>query len=143
VGVNIRKADPVFRQTHFSVISFKEVILLVGQVPTNELRLLAGQTANQVSGIRKVYNEIDVGANTSLWTRSKDSWLTSKVKATLLADKQIKGLQIKGLQIKVVTENGVVYLMGVITEEQANLAANLASNISGVKEVVRVFEYIN
>ncbi len=143
MGVNIRKADPVFRQTHFSVISFKEVILLVGQVPTNELRLLAGQTANQVSGIRKVYNEIDVGANTSLWTRSKDSWLTSKVKATLLADKQIKGLQIKGLQIKVVTENGVVYLMGVITEEQANLAANLASNISGVKEVVRVFEYIN
>ncbi len=138
VGVNIRKADPIFRQTHFSVISFKDVILLVGQVPTEELRLLAGQTANQIVGVRKVYNEIDSGANTSFWTRSNDTWLTSKVKSSLLADKQLNGLK-----IKVVTENSVVYLMGVITEQKANIAANLTSNVGGVKEVVRVFEYIN
>lgn len=138
VGVNIRKADPIFRQTHFSVISFKDVVLLVGQVPTEDLRLLAGQTANQIDGVRKVYNEIDAGANTSFWTRNKDTWLTSKVKTSLLADKQLNGLK-----IKVVTENGVVYLMGAITEEKANIAANLASNVGGVKEVVRVFEYID
>jgi osmotically-inducible protein OsmY len=138
VGVNIRKAEPIFRQTNLKVISFKGVILLVGQVPTDELRLLAGQTANQVNGIRKVYNEIDAGANTSFWRKSKDSWLTSKVKTSFLANNEINGLK-----IKVVTENGVVYLMGAITEEKANLAANLASNVGGVREVVRVFEYID
>ncbi|MFT4609892.1 MAG: osmotically-inducible protein OsmY [Cellvibrionaceae bacterium] len=136
--VNIRKADPIFRQSHIRVISFKDVILLVGQVPTNELRLLAGQTANQVNGVRKVYNEIDFAANTSFWRRSQDTWITSKVKTSFLSNQEINGLK-----IKVVTENGVVYLMGAITEEKSNLAADLASIIGGVKEVVRVFEYID
>lgn len=138
VGVNIRKADPIFRQTHFRVISFKGVILLIGQVPTEELRLLAGETANQVDGVRKVYNEIDANANTSFWRRSNDTWLTSKTKTSFLANAQINGLK-----IKVITENSVTYLMGVITEEKANIAANLASNVGGVTEVVRVFEYID
>ena len=138
VAVNIRKADPIFRQAHVRVVSFKDVILLLGQVPTNELRLLAGQTANKVDGVRKVYNEMDFSANTSLWRRSKDTWLTSKVKASYLSNQEVSGLK-----IKVVTEDGVVYLMGAITEEKSNLAADLASIIGGVREVVRVFEYIN
>jgi osmotically-inducible protein OsmY len=137
VTVNIRKADPFFRQSHIRVFSFKDVILLVGQVPTNELRLLAGQTANQVNGVRKVYNEIDYLANTSFWRRSQDTWVTSKVKTSFLSNQAISGLK-----IKVITENGVVYLMGAITQEKSDLAADLTSIVGGVKEVVRVFEYI-
>jgi osmotically-inducible protein OsmY len=138
VSVNIRKADPIFRQSHIRVISFKDVVLLIGQVPTDDLRLLAGQTANQVNGVRKVYNEIDFIANTSFWRRSQDAWLTSKVKTSFLSNQEINGFK-----IKVVTENGVVYLMGAITEEKSDLAAELASIIGGVKEVVRVFEYLD
>ena len=133
-----RKADPTYRQSYIRVISSKDVVLLIGQVPTDDLRLLAGQTANQVNGVRKVYNEIDFAANTSFWIRSQDTWITSKVKTSVLSNQEINGLK-----IKVVTENGVVYLMGAITEEKSNLAADLASIIGGVKEVVRVFEYID
>lgn len=137
VRVNINKADPIFRQSRLRVISFKGLVLLIGQVPTEELRLLAGQTANNVGPVRKVYNEIDTSANIPFLRRSNDTWITSKAKTSLLANKDVNGLK-----IKVITENGVVYLMGVITEEKANIAANLISNIRGVKEVVRVFEYI-
>ncbi len=137
VRVNINKADPIFRQARIRVISFKGLVLLIGQVPTEELRLLAGETANRVEAVRQVYNEIHSRANISFLRSSNDTWITSKAKTSLLANKDVNGLK-----IKVITENGVVYLMGVITEEKANIAANLISNIRGVREVVRVFEYI-
>lgn len=139
VGVNIRKADSRLRQSsNINITSFNGVVLLTGQVPGPELRALAGETAAKVNGVRQAHNELQVKGNSPFLNRTNDTWLATKVKTTLLADKQVQGLK-----IKVIVEDAVVYLMGLATQQEANTAANLASNISGVKEVVRVFEYTN
>jgi osmotically-inducible protein OsmY len=137
VGVNIRKASPELKLSNIDVTSFNGVVLLTGQVPDASLRQLAGQTAKAMTTVRQVHNELQVGENTAFLTRSNDTWLGTKVKTTLIADKDIKGLK-----IKTVIENGVVYLMGLVTQAEANKISNAVSNIGGVREVVRVFEYI-
>ncbi|MGH1542036.1 MAG: BON domain-containing protein [Arenicella sp.] len=138
IGVNLRKADPALKQSHINVTSFNGVVLLSGQVPTQEMRLLAAQTASQVTSVRQVHNELQVKGNTAILARTNDSWLATKVKSVLIANKDIKSLK-----IKTVVEDGVVYLMGLVTQAEANNIANVVSNIGGIKEVVRVFEYIN
>jgi osmotically-inducible protein OsmY len=138
VGVNIRKADPALKLSHIEVTSFNGVILLTGQVPTEALRQLAGQTAKAVNTVRQVHNELQARDNTAFLSRSNDTWLATKVKSNLIADKEIKGLR-----IKTIVEDGVVYLMGLVAQSEASKIANIVSNIGGVKEVVRVFEYID
>ncbi len=138
VGVNIRKADIQLKQSNINVTSFNGIVLLTGQVPTQELRLLAAQTASNVNGVRQAYNELQITGNTSFLSRTNDTWLSTKVKTVLLGDENIKGLR-----VKVIVEDGVVYLMGLLTQQEADIAANLVSNTGGVKEVVRVFEYTN
>ena len=135
-AVNIRKADPILRQSHIDVTSFNNVILLTGQVPNEDLRLLAAKSAKAISTVRQVHNEIRVKANTSMLTRTNDAWLATKIKSVLIADKSVKSLR-----IKVTVEDGVAYLMGLVSQEEANRAVNLIRNIKGIKEVVRVFEY--
>jgi len=139
VGVNIRKADSRLRQSsNINITSFNSVILLTGQAPAPELRTLAGDTATKVNGVRQVHNEIQMKGNSPFLTRTNDTWLGTKVKTVLLADNKVKGLK-----IKVIVEDAVVYLMGLATQEEANIAASLSSNVNGVREVVRVFEYTN
>lgn len=138
VGVNINKAHPDLKRAHINVTSFNGAVLLSGQVPNQELRDLAAVTASDITKVRQVYNELEIKGNTSLLSRTGDGWLATKVKTVLLADKQVTGGR-----IKVVVENGTVYLMGLITKAEAGRAANLASNVGGVQEVVRVFEYID
>ena len=136
VGVNIRKANPLLRDAHVNVTSFNNIILLTGQVPSSDLRLLAADVASRVTGVRQVYNELQAKGNIAFLERTNDTWISTKVKTTLLSEKSISGFK-----IKVIVEDGVVYLMGLVNQQQANTAANLVSNINGVKEVVRVFEY--
>lgn len=137
VGVNIRKASPALKKSHIEVTSFNGVILLTGQVPDNAMRQLASETATSVPNVRQVYNELQPKPNTKLLTRTNDSWIATKVKTVLVADKNIDHSKIKS-----VTEDGTVYLMGLVTREQADQIANKISNIRGVREVVRVFEYV-
>ena len=137
VAVNIRKADPTLKKSNIQVNSYNGVILLTGQVPTHELRTLAAKTGAKVNSVRQVHNELQVKGNTSLLTRTSDTWLATKVKASLIGSEDIKDTA-----IKVIVEDGVVYLMGMVAQDVANLAANLVSNTGGVKEVVRVFEYV-
>jgi osmotically-inducible protein OsmY len=87
---------------------------------------------------RKVYNELIVAGKTSLLSRTNDSWLTTKVKSAFSTAEFSDATR-----IKVVTENGVVFLMGLLTREEADEAANIAREIQGVQKVVKVFEYIN
>lgn len=135
--VNLDKADPALAQAHISATSFNGVILLTGQVPTEELRQLAGATASKINKVRQVHNEIAVSGTISLVARSNDGWISTKVKSKLLADHSVRGSR-----IKVVTENGVVYLMGLVTRDEADRAADVARKSNGVQKVVRIFEYI-
>lgn len=136
--VNIRKADPWLEQSNITVVSFNGIILLTGQAPTKELREKAGDTVKIIHGVRQVFNEIQVQGQTSLLARSNDGWLTTKVKTALLANKEIDSGR-----IKVVTEDGVVYLLGLLTQAEANRAANAVSTVGGVQKVVKAIEYIN
>ena len=136
--VNIRKADPGLENAHLVAVSYNGVLLLAGQVPSPELRMLAAQTASMVQNVRRVHNELTVGPPTGFAIRSSDSLLTSKVKSKLLARKDVPGSR-----IKVVTENGAVYLLGLVTRPQADAATEAAQTTGGVQKVVRIFEYID
>jgi osmotically-inducible protein OsmY len=139
IKVNLRASDPALRDAHVSVTSFNRVVLLVGQVPTQDLKNLATRVALEASSsIKTVHNELEVAGATSFFSRSNDAWLSTKLKTLMLADPNVAGLR-----TKVVTENGVVYLMGLVTQQEAEMAVNLVSNSQGVTKVVRAFEYIN
>ncbi len=138
VAVNIRKADPALRAAHISVISFNGVVLLVGQVATPENRDASADIASVVQEVRQVHNELTVSDPISLSARTNDGWLTAKIKIKFV----FKGGLDSG-RIKIVTENGVVYLLGLVTHAEADTAVDVARNSSGIQKVVRVFEYID
>ncbi|HHF7375383.1 BON domain-containing protein [Legionella bozemanae] len=127
-----------FRDSRVLVTSFNRVVLLVGQTPTASLRNLAEKIAQTTPGVYRVYNEISVGYPIPLTERSKDSWITSQVRSMLLAK---KGLE--SGSIRIVTENKVVYLMGIVNDQQAALAVDAARRVNGVSKVVKIFQYIH
>jgi osmotically-inducible protein OsmY len=139
VKVNLNAADDALRDSNIDVVSFNQTVLLVGQVPTQELKNLATRVATTSnSRVKTVYNELEVAGDTSLLSRTNDIWLSTKLKSLMLVDDDVEGLR-----TKVVTENGVVYLMGLLTREEADQAVDLVSRSSGVVKVVRAFEYID
>ena len=129
--------DPRFRNSRIVVISFNQVILLVGQTPTASLRVVAEKIAQKTANVRRVYNEVAVDYPLPIAQRTNDSWITSQVRSLMLTK---KGLE--SGSIRVVTENSIVYLMGIATHEQANLAVNVARQVNEVQKVVKVFQYI-
>jgi len=139
IKVNLNAADPGLKASHFNVVSFNAVVLLVGQVPSQDLKNLATRvTRSSSSRIKDVHNELEVAGATTFLSRSNDAWLSTKLKTLMLADPTVSGLR-----TKVVTENGVVYLMGLVSQAEASMAVELVSNTQGVTKVVRAFEYID
>lgn len=136
--VNVRKSHPALENAHLVVVSYNGVLLLAGQVPNEEARHLAGQAASRVQNVKRVHNELTVGPNTELLVRTSDSGITTKIKSKLLTHKEAKSGK-----TKVVTENGVVYLLGIVTRSQADLVSVLAQQTGGVQRVVRLFEYVD
>ncbi|CEK12225.1 BON domain-containing protein [Legionella hackeliae] len=128
---------PGFQDSRVLVSSFNQVVLLVGQVPTASLRGEAEKIAQNTPHVRRVYNEVTVDFPIPLSQRTKDTWITSQVRSLMLTK---KGLE--SGSIRIVTENGVVYLMGIVTHEQSDLAVSVARQINGVQKVVKVFQYI-
>ena len=134
----IRKSDEGFKGSHLVVVSYNGVVLLVGQVATADLSAKASQVARDINRVRKVHNELSVGGPISLVARSNDSWLTTKVKTRLIASNEAYGTK-----VKVVTENGVVYLMGLVSRAQADDTVKVTSWVYGVQKIVKVFEYLD
>lgn len=135
VGALIADSPELQQGTHIAIATFDHVLLLVGQTETEQQRDLVNQLASKAQFVSRVYNEITLQKPTSTWQRSRDAWITTKVKTKMLAR---SGLH--STQIKVVTENGVVYLMGVLSTRQAELATDIARRVEGVRKVVKVFE---
>lgn len=123
-------------RAHVSVSTFNHVVLMVGQAQSEELRQYAYEDVSKVPTVKRVYNQVQISPVLTTWDRSKDAWITSKVKTAMLAKPGLSSSQ-----IKVVTENKVVYLMGLVTPSQAKLATEAARHVSGVERVVQVFEY--
>ncbi len=130
--------DSHFKESHIEVSCFNRVVLLTGETPEEALRQTAEELAHSVPNVSRVYNQITVKGTVSSLTRASDSWITAKIKTQLLAT---KGMQ--SSTIKVVTSNGTVYLMGIVSREQGDIAATIASQIDGVKRVMKIFQYKN
>lgn len=136
--VNIDKADQQLAQSHVNVTSFNRVVLITGQVANEELRQKAENAVSLLgSDVKRIHNELALGGATSMVVRSNDGWISTKIKSKMLANSKIQGSR-----IKVVTENGVVYLLGLVTREEGDRAAEVARTTAGVQKVVRIFEYI-
>ena len=135
--VNLRADDDGFDAAHLVVVSFNGYVLLAGQVESATLKRRATDILRKIAGVRRIYNELEVGAPTSGMTRSKDTWITTKVKTVMLANSGIDGGR-----VKVVTENRVVYLMGLVTQAEAERISDAAAGISGIDRVVRLFELV-
>ena len=133
-----RLRDALGDRAHVNVTSYNRSALLTGEVPTGADRAAAELAVTGIENVRGIVNELVVAFNSSLTARSSDTIVTSKVKAGFLDAKDLHSNA-----IKVVTERGVVYLMGRVTEREAGRAAELARGVGGVSRVIKVFEVIS
>ncbi|MGL4517199.1 MAG: BON domain-containing protein, partial [Shewanella sp.] len=110
---------------------------MIGQAPNSMLRDKAIKVVQNLKLGGKIHNQIRIGNPTSFTTRSNDTWVTTKVKGRMLNEKELDVTR-----IKVITENGEVFLLGLIHRSQADLAVDIARNTAGVRKVVKVFEFV-
>ncbi|MGH8119185.1 MAG: BON domain-containing protein [Gammaproteobacteria bacterium] len=123
-------------KAHLNVVSYNTIVLVTGEAPDEEIRQRIINIVQNLDKVSHVYNEITIAAPSSLVSRSSDSLITSKVKTKLLALENFNGTS-----VKVVTEKGVVYLMGLLSHEEADRATDAVRTIGGVQKVVKLFQY--
>ena len=124
-------------QTHINATSFNGIVLLTGEAPGESLRTRITEIVRNIDKVRGVQNEIALLAPSTLLARAGDALVTGKVKAALFRDREISAGR-----VKVVTENGVVYLMGLLRQEEADRATEITRRVAGVQRVVKVMEYV-
>ena len=133
-----RLRDAIGDKGHVNVTSYNRIVLLSGEVPTEADKAAAEKAMASLEGVNHVDNELEVGPNSSLSTRSSDTVITTRVKSAMIDAKDLQASA-----IKVVTERGIVYLMGRVTEREATRAADVARAQPSVLKVVRVFEILS
>ena len=141
-GIELRAANRI-RETlgdrvHVNVTSYNRQALLTGEVPNAQDRQTVEQIVSQVENTRSVVNDLAVAPNTTLGQRSNDTFITGKVRASL-----VDAQDISANSFKVVTERNIVYLMGRVSQREANRATEIARGVSDVRKVVRVFEIVS
>lgn len=128
--------DSDFAGSRVDVSTFNQMVLLVGQVENASLRVQAEKVARSTPQVLRVYDELSVQAPISYSQRTKDSWITGEVRTKMLSREGLSSGS-----FKVVTEDATVYLMGIVTPEQAEIAVDVARKVKGVRKVVKVFQY--
>ena len=121
---------------HVKPDSWNGILLLSGEIDDPQIKQDIVAFMNNIQGVRQVVDETTITGKTALLTRTNDTWITSKVKSRLLIK---TGLDSN--RVKVITTRGTVYLMGIVTQEEANTATDLTREVRGVARVVKVFEY--
>jgi osmotically-inducible protein OsmY len=129
--------DALTDLSHVNITSFKGNVLITGEVPDEAAKTKTSNIVLAIENVKSITNELTVGPKTNISSRTNDSYLTSKIKAQFVTENRFQANY-----VKVVTENSVVYLMGYVTQKEADDAAEIARNTSGVARVVKVFEYI-
>ena len=138
VAVNLARASAELDESRIVAVSYNGNVLLAGQVASEDLKSQAGNIAEKVRHVRHVHNELQVVGSNSFLARTNDTWLTSKVKSRLL----ING-DAPGWRTKVVPGNGVVYLLGLLTREEADAVVEQVQKVYGVQKIVKIIEYID
>lgn len=140
-GIELRGAsrirEALGERAHVNVTSYNRQVLLTGEVPTEQAKQQAEQAVSRVENVKAIVNELAVMPNSSLQDRSADVLTTGKVKASL-----VDARDLQAAAFKVVTERGIVYLMGRVTQREADRATQMTRTISGVRRVVRIFELL-
>lgn len=126
----------IYDQSHINVTSYNGVVLLTGETPSESLKQKVTAEIKNIPKVRRIHNELAIAAPSALPSRSSDGWITSKIKAKMTTDEQTDPFH-----VKVVTERGIVYLMGMLSRAEADRAVNLVKNTAGVQRVVKIFEY--
>ena len=129
--------SPLFKNANISVSTLNGEILLTGQVPEAWQKAEAEKILKTIPGIKHIYDLLTVEQPLPQVARAKDAWITTKVKAQLMASNDVDASQ-----VKVLTENGVVYLMGILPPSEAKEATSIAATTKGVKGVVKIFTYV-
>lgn len=141
-GIEIRAASRISEkfkdQVNISVTSYNRTVLLTGQVPDETTKGEAEALASGIANVKRLQNELIVGPVSSLSSRAKDAYITSNVKARFIDSQQFSANH-----VKVVTENGMVYLLGLVTQREADAAVQVARTSAEVRKVIRVFEIIS
>ncbi|MET1254019.1 BON domain-containing protein [Aliikangiella maris] len=135
---SIFKNDELWKNTNINVISYNNIILMVGQAPTAELKQKATEEIKKIAKDKKILNQVRIAAPISFFARRNDEYLTTKVKSSMFFTSDFKASK-----IKVVTENSEVFLMGLVTREESEKAVDIARNIDGVTKVIKAFEFLN
>ena len=135
---NQRIRDKMGGNLHVNVVSFNRNVLLTGEVLSESARKEIEQIVKDVEHVRNVLNEIAVGPVSSFASRSNDALITSKVKGRFM-----DGGKFQINHVKVITEDSVVYLLGIVNTDEAGSAVDIARSTKGVRKVVKVFEYMN
>lgn len=133
----IKIDDDRFKNANIAIATYNEEMLIAGQVPEAWQRQAAEDIAKKIPDVKRVYNWVTIASPSSSLTKISDSWITAKVKAKLIASEDVDATR-----IKVVTENGTVFLMGIVQPDEANAAVDLASSTDGVEKVVKIFSYL-
>lgn len=138
ISTEINSVPALRNESHIEVTVFHRIVLLTGETPNPAWRQQAEEIARNIATTSRIYNQIRLQGPTSSLTRTSDAWITTKIKSQMLATEDLKSSS-----IKVVTENGIVFLMGIVKREQAEDAVDIARQISGVQKVVKIFQYSN
>jgi osmotically-inducible protein OsmY len=140
-GIELRAAarirDTMGERSHVNVTSYNRQVLLTGEVPSEQDKQAAEQVVSRVENVRGIVNDLAVMGNSTLAQRSSDTLVTAKVRASLVDDKELYAGA-----FRVVTERGTTYLMGRVTQREADRATQIARTVGGVQRVVRLFEII-
>lgn len=135
--VNLVKADPIFDKANVNIMVYNGVVLLTGELPSKDLRELAGNVARNIGAVRQVHNQISIATKATIYSRANDNWIGTKIRTKL-----INSQQIESNRVKIVVENRVVYIMGLLSETEAQHVTELARTTEGVVKVVRAIELI-
>lgn len=140
-AIELKASDQVSAKlpsAHVNIASYNRAVLMSGEVPSEAAREQAELIVRGTPNVRKVYNHTVVAGSSALSERNNDTWITTKVRTRLL-----DGKGFSPQTIKIVTERGVVYMMGLVTQAEGEAAARVVSQTSGVQKVVTLFEYIS
>lgn len=134
-NIAISKNKALWKDSHISTLTYNNSILLVGQTKNRLHKDQLDKMLAPISGLGNIYNQVTIGEPIPLKTRAKDTWITTQAKTKIVSNRDI-GMN----RVKVITENGVIYLMGMLTTDEEEIVTDMVRRIDGVKKVVTVIE---
>lgn len=129
-------AYPHLKRANISIVVYNKDLIIIGQVPSVADKDLVSSRLKSLKGIRRFFNELTVGSNISIAQSVKDSWLTTKMRTKMVAENGVDPSP-----FKIITENGVIYILGDVKKSQAEKVIQLAQNVSGAHKIIRILQY--